>query len=414
VQKSLKAGEAAIEIIRTRYYDKKFTDSVLYIALIVRPETKGQPEMVVLPNGVEMENRHFGQYGGSVTRGLKRDSLKNGAPAYSIYWQPINEALRKQGQPTKIYIAFDGIYHKISLLALQNPLTKKYLLDEVEIHQVGSTKDIVKWQLHGSTKNTTGNPDAVLVGHPAYDLSQEAYKTTLAGSAENRGNHLGSRLENVNWKPLVGTEKEINAIAKTLQTKKIPVQTYMQANATEEAVKRVQFPRILHIATHGAFFEKESEAADREQVGNEANQAVEFSPMLRSGLVLAGIGNFYQAKDRPQRDDGFLTAYEAMNLNLDNTELVVLSACETGLGEAKSGEGVFGLQRGFQTAGAKTILMSLWSVDDAATQKLMTLFYTNWLAKKQSKRQAFKNAQEALRKTYPQPYYWGAFVMVGE
>ena len=133
------------------------------------------------------------------------------------------------------------------------------------------------------------------------------------------------------------------------------------------------------------------------------------NPLLRSGLLLA---NAKQAI--AEGGDGVLTAYEAKSLNLDETELVVLSACETGLGDVKNGEGVYGLQRAFQTAGVATVLMSLWTVSDNATQELMTSFYENWLIKKQNKRQAFKNAQEQLREKFPHPYYWAAFVMVGE
>ena len=102
-----------------------------------------------------------------------------------------------------------------------------------------------------------------------------------------------------------------------------------------------------------------------------------------------------------------------MNLNLDQTEFIVLSACETGLGEIKNGEGVYGLQRALQLAGAKTIIMSLFKVDDKVTKKLMTLFYENYYTT-EDKRKAFADAKKQLMKEYNSPYYWGAFILIGK
>jgi CHAT domain-containing protein len=136
-------------------------------------------------------------------------------------------------------------------------------------------------------------------------------------------------------------------------------------------------------------------------------------PLLNSGLLLANAQQGISGQI-VEGEDGILTAKEALNLTLDKTQLVVMSACETGRGEIRNGEGVYGLQRAFQQAGARTVLISLWKVSDEATQVLMTNFYENLLSKKLNKREAFLQAQSELMKKYPQPYYWGAFVMVGE
>ena len=132
---------------------------------------------------------------------------------------------------------------------------------------------------------------------------------------------------------------------------------------------------------------------------------------MRSGLIMSGANRVWMGTSPIEGiEDGILTAYEVSNMDLMNTELVVLSACETGLGDIEGGEGVYGLQRAFRVAGAKTLIMSLWKVPDEQTRELMEKFYTGWLSE-MDKYEAFRNAQDEMRKKYS-PYYWAAFVMV--
>ena len=168
----------------------------------------------------------------------------------------------------------------------------------------------------------------------------------------------------------------------------------------------------LHIATHGAFFRD-----SKKYIGSNifSNENKSQNPLYNSCLLLAGSADFLNNRNIPpgKKEDGLLTAYEVMDMDLKNTEIVVLSACETGLGEIKNGEGVFGLQRAFQVAGADVLIMSLWKVNDTATQELMTTFYSYWMSG-MKKSDAFKNAQITIKSKYPSFYFWGAFVMLGK
>jgi len=197
----------------------------------------------------------------------------------------------------------------------------------------------------------------------------------------------------------------------TYKTESLTVRT--QKEATEKSIKSVKAPMLMHNATHG-YFLQDVEGSVGSVYGVDAENASK-NPLLRSGLILAdakgAIGDD-QTMIVADHENGILTAYEAMNLDLEGTDLVIMSACETGLGDVKSGEGVYGLQRSFLVAGADALIMSLWKVDDEATQLLMSNFYTNWV-KGGDKQKAFKQAQLQLMAKYKDPYFWGAFVMIG-
>ena len=181
-------------------------------------------------------------------------------------------------------------------------------------------------------------------------------------------------------------------------------------------------PEMIHFATHGFFYpEIKSNKIEMEKVVFRGSNTSDIlnqpafmhseNPLLRSGILLSGASRAWQNQPAIEGvEDGTLTAYEVSNMNLYNTQLVVLSACQTGLGDIKGSEGVFGLQRAFKMAGVRYIIMSLWNVPDYQTSELMTLFYTNWLNGMDIK-EAFSKAQQIMRKKYD-PFYWAAFVLI--
>ncbi len=210
-------------------------------------------------------------------------------------------------------------------------------MEEVDIRLVTNLKDI----LLSDSKKEKKELEAVIVGRPAFVTSLKM------------GNNV--------FADLPGTEAEVNDIQKLLRVKKWKTTLLKHREAQESTVKLVTSPKLLHLATHGFFVNPGS--ADFADI------------MLNSGIVLSGAGD----KTALDGEDGILTAFEMMNMNLERTNLVVLSACETGLGKFYSGEGVYGLQRALRSAGAKSVIMSLWKVDDVATQQLMINFYRLWL-----------------------------------
>jgi CHAT domain-containing protein len=220
---------------------------------------------------------------------------------------------------------------------------------------------------------------------------------------------------------LDGTMKEVEKIRKIGNHKGITAIVIAGNEAIEESIKNLygkSSPDVIHIATHGFFFpdvRKNYNKIGLKASGERVTQGFRSSdnPLMRSGLAFAGANHAWEGeKIPPDVDDGILTAYEVSNMYIPNTELVVLSACETGLGEIKGSEGVFGLQRSFKMAGSDYILMSLWQIPDYQTLELMDHFYTEWLSGK-AIQEALRVAQDFMKSKYPlQPFMWAAFVLV--
>jgi CHAT domain-containing protein len=281
------------------------------------------------------------------------------------------------------------VYNLVNLEAIPVPgVEGKFVIDNANIMMVSNTKDLYLRKI--KSKGGVPNNSASLFGNPSFYLTA------------SNSNSVPS---------LPGTEKEVNELQEILKSKGWKTFEYLNKSATEERVKEQESPKIFHIATHG-FYLSNSEGDDAKQlISGEAQLAQ--NPLLKCGLLLRGAGDVMdKSPNNYNIESGILTAYEAMSLNLDKTDLVVLSACETGLGDISNGEGVYGLQRAFLVAGAKVLIMSMFKVDDEATQKLILNFYKKWLTTN-NMRQSFVDAKKELRTEYPEPIYWGAFMMIG-
>ena len=401
IQRKLKDNEASVELIRFRHFNKFVTDSVIYAALILTHDTRRQPELVVLPNGNELEQKYLKSYKSAIRFKLE-DEL-----SYENFWRQIDEKI--QGKSV-VYFAPDGVFSQININTLVRP-DGSYILDSYNLKILTSTRDVVL--LEQETKKSFNKPIAALFGFPQYDLDHESIGEYVAERSLDKTRTLERDidLDRLGFSELPGTKIETESIEEILEENEWQADLFIGHEALEEQLKAVDSPDILHIATHG-FFLDDVDDTKKVQLGVSTERGRK-NPMLRSGLLMAGAAQTAMGQSSDQVENGIFTAYEAMNLDLNDTELVVLSACETGRGEVKSGEGVYGLQRAFQVAGTKTLIMSLWKVNDEATQSLMTNFYTNWIGG-MSKSDAFTNAQQAVRSQFDHPYYWGAFVMVGQ
>ena len=403
IQNHLQEGEAALEMVRMPFQAQDANQSsTIYLALLITPQTINSPDFLILKNGTELETKYLQNYHHYLRQFDVQDTT-----SYKQYWQAIYDYCKKN-QIKKLYFAPDGVFHQINLNTLQNSKTRQYVLDEVNIHQINYLKDLLK-----PSKNAHKISKAILFGHPTYKITNTEYPTYIHEQTNlslYRNLDLDQEFSNITWKPLPGTVQEVRGIAQTLKNNHWQTNIYLQKEASEEALKQVKNPQVLHLATHG-FFLNPPQHKDSSLTQTSLQ---DLNPMYRSGIVLSGVDNYFKSMTKPDIEDGILTAIEASTLDLDHTELVVLSACETAQGDVAPGEGIYGLQRGFQIAGAKTIIMSLWKVKDVIAQQFMTSFYKKW-QQGHTKREAFRITQKEMKSIYKgSPAYWGAFILIGE
>ena len=364
----------------------------------------------------------------------EEDVLETGNEIYRQIWEPLLPLLADK---KSIYVVPDSILHLLPFDAMVNE-HGNYLIQSKDIKILSSSRDLVVSTL----------PDAqgefMILAGPDYDLEDERVKETkvaISGrrSATGQGMRIASHgLRSLSFDPLLGAElegqtikkvsdafealpgaeDEGKAIQKVAKGGKSNSTIFLKAEAEEQRLRMLNTaPKMLHIATHGFFLKAEERLKKRllslHRGGTLSPPPPGDNPLLRAGLAFAGINtNAPFLGEIDTNNDGVLTALEVLGLPLNGTQLVVLSACETGVGEIHAGEGVYGLRRAFQEAGAKSVVNSLWPVSDEATRQLMTEFYKNMFEGVPA-RQALKQAQlKLLDSEWSNPYYWSAFVLV--
>jgi CHAT domain-containing protein len=355
------------------------------------------------------------------TRGGERAA---GAVLGRCLCQPLEPHL--QGVRT-LLVSPDGAVGRVPFAALPGSKPDTYLIEERAVAMVSVPQLLPELLARGEPAgDVAGKPSLLLVG----DVDFAAAPGTADEDAGSRSPARGTT-ERLQFRPLPATLGEISVLEKYFRRRfrDAPVDVLEGAEATEEAVReQASRRRWLHLATHGFFAPPQLRSALAPDPGDasERQGAVGLHPGLLSGLALAGA-------NRPPEDgqnDGILTALEVAELDLRNVDLAVLSACETGLGEVEGGEGLLGLQRAFQVAGARSVVASLWQVDDLWTRQLMERFYRNLWQKKMGKLDALREAQGWLLTEAPKPglvllegdrkpvrtppYFWAAFVLSGD
>ena len=408
VSKSLKKNEVAVEFVdyeKIAKQNEEDTREVFYCALLLKPGGK-TPLIIPLCSQIELNS--------CVQAGEKAYDPSNyvSGELYKLIWAPLEKHIKKGNT---VYFSPSGSLYQIAVESMTTPKGKP-ISELYTLCRLSSTKRICQKALQNDYTSS------ILYGGLQYDVDGELM-ISQSREYSQRSTSVSAPYEvfrgesQSGWGYLPGTKAEIEALSDLFKQNEIQCTSYTGIYGNEESFKALSGTGtpIIHIATHGFYIKP----ADIKRVPfyetmlTAYTDTDEYDPMKRSGLILSGGNMAWQGNiASPDIEDGVLTAEEIANMHLENTDLVVLSACESGLGDLSS-DGVMGIQRAFKNAGVHTLIMSLWKVDDEATKLLMTNFYKSLLAG-EPKRQAFENAKESLRKDpkYSNPHYWAAFIML--
>jgi CHAT domain-containing protein len=420
IQDQLKHNEVAIDLVAFNYYNKKWTDSIVYSAFVITKSCK-YPKFISLFEQKQLNallQRSPAEHDSIQTKKLNRQYTDR--VIADLFLKPLLPELENV---TTIYLSPAGLSHQINFSAL--PISDSQTFGaKYALHLLGSTTTLIDYT--PGTINKKENPELLLYGDIDYGKTNAIKKeinedSTISSQIDF--NETNTRGVSDSFGNLGGTLKELNTIADLAKVEGFQTTQIKQADATEESIKALDgrsTPYILHLATHGFFFPDpkvslpDNTIQINESVSNSNRDAMYKSsedPMMRSGLAMAGANKYWKKPiEKLTTDDGILTANEISNLDLSACQLVVLSACETGLGDINGSEGVFGLQRAFKIAGVKNIIMSLWKVPDSQTSELFEVFYSECFAGK-TIHEAFQSAQSQMKAKYS-PFYWAGFVLL--
>ncbi|MGD1808497.1 CHAT domain-containing protein [Dapis sp. BLCC M126] len=421
IQKLIPPNTALVEIVKYRHWNAKhknnrnssyWVDRISgrvgrnhYAAYILH--SRGTPQWVDLGEA-EPIDKAVAEFRYT----LSRPDTSPKQIARTLDKQVMEPIRKKLGSAKHILLSPDSKLNLIPFAALVDQ-KNQYLIENYTITYLTTGRDLIRFDLDLPSKQPP-----VLVANPEYDNPGNPTSTQIVASNNRSNNKRPINLASLKMAALPGTKAEAEAIAPMLSD----VTLLTESNATENAIKQVNAPEILHIATHGFFLEDLEEVIPptlsrglivepdfSTPIAQPIPQNLE-NPLLRSGIALAGFN-----PRQSGNEDGVMTALEIANLKLGGTKLVVLSACETGVGDVNVGEGVYGLRRALAIAGSESQVISLWKVDDFGTKELMVKYYQRVL-NNEGRSEAMRQTQLEMLRTegYKHPYYWASFIPSGD
>lgn len=434
VQQAIPQGMALVELVSYRPFKRKgqkIADTLKgkqthYAAYVIRGE--GEPSFVDLGEASVIE-RAIRQFRVMLADPKSEDVKQSARALDDLVMRPVRKLL---AETRTVLLSPDGELNLVPFAALVDE-QGQYLVENYTFTYLTSGRDLLRLNVLSRQRQPP-----LVVANPSFDFTVTNGDHNDAESERARGRRsLDFNIKSINALP--GTAQEAADIKHIMPDARVLI----EREATEAALKQVTGPRILHVATHGFFLKDQptqTVVATRQLVTDEPSRiALGENPLLRSGLLLAGV----KKRQSGAGEDGVLTALEVSSLDLWGTKLVILSACETGIGDVKNGEGVYGLRRALVLAGSETQMMSLWKVSDAGTRDLMVAYYTR-LQRGESRTEALRQVQLAMLKNkllpspgttsgkqkgkretgeigaetsakdYRHPYYWASFIPSGD